>query len=186
MVVENDQIDLGVATEPAHHHLSSKSVWIFFARNLLRLSIVPVVFILYLVSLVPNSSNISLGAYNVLLISVIFNIAAWIIGSLLWGWLIYHSYKYQLTASAFLKERGVLSKKYIVIPYENIQNIEIVRNFFARALGLSEIRIETASRHTIIDGRLAGLTESLAIKLKDLLLKRAHEAKINLHRSDTS
>jgi len=166
--------------EPAHHHLNPKSVWLFFGHNLMRFSIVPVALAVYFLLLVPPTNSLPLYLYQVLLVSIVMNVAFWVIGSFLWSWLTYHSFKYRLGPNCLYKEVGIISKRYIIIPFENIQNIEIVRSFFAQIFGLSELRIETAGQHTLGDGRLPGVAEPLAEELKEHLIKRARETKANI------
>jgi len=160
--------------------LSPRAIWLFFISYLIRLGIVPVAFGFYLISLLPTSDTVLSNAfYSTVLISIIINIALWILLSLLWAWLTQHFFRYTLTAAYFQKEVGVLYKKSITIPYENIQNIEIDQGLLLRLLGLSEIRIETASAHARGEGRLPGLVRQEAEALKEELVRRAHAAKTN-------
>jgi len=145
---------------------------------LIRLGIVPVGFGLYLISLLPNNSKeLNNAFYSAILVSIFANIILWVLVSLLWAWLTQRFFRYALKDNYFQKEIGVLYKKSITIPYENIQNIEIDRRILPRLLGLSEIRIDTASVHTQSEGRLPGLREEEAEQLKEELLRRAHRAK---------
>jgi membrane protein YdbS with pleckstrin-like domain len=160
------------------NRLSPKAIWLFFISYLIRLGIIPVGFGLYLVSLLPSESATLSGAfYSSILVSIIANIVLWILLSLLWAWLTQHHFRYSLQENYFQKEVGVLYKKYITIPYENIQNIEIDRRVLSRLLGLSEIMIETASSHTRSEGRVPGLKHEEAEQLKDELIRRAHQKK---------
>ena len=84
----------------------------------------------------------------------------------------------------FKKESGVIWKKYVSIPYERIQNVDIYRGVFARILGLSDLHIQTAGASVVsygrgglagvgAEGRLPGIGKDVAEKLRDGLIKRA-------------
>lgn len=78
-------------------------------------------------------------------------------------------------------------KKYVTIPYERIQNVDIYRGIFARILGLSDLQIQTAGMSATVgsygisgagaEGRLPGVSQEEAEKLRDELVKRAHGSK---------
>jgi len=97
-----------------------------------------------------------------------------IIWSYIWARLSYHFYKYELTDREFKKEYGVISKHYVAIPYDRIQNIDIQRGIWARILGLSELYIQTAGEGgtAIAEGRLPGLFKEDAERLKEELMNR--------------
>jgi uncharacterized membrane protein YdbT with pleckstrin-like domain len=159
--------------------LNPRAIWLFFISYLIRLGIIPIAFGFYLISLLPAGSEVLSGAfYSTILISIVVNIVLWVLLSLLWAWLTQHFFRYTLADNYFQKEVGVLYKKSITIPYENIQNIEIDQGLLLRVLGLSEIRIETAGAHARGEGRLPGLTRKEAEALKEELVRRAHAAKV--------
>ncbi len=93
----------------------------------------------------------------------------------------YKNYKYELTEDGFRKELGVLRKKYVTIPYERIQNVDIYRSIIARILGLSDLNIQTAGasgypgggRGYGAEGRLPGLSKEDAEQVRDELIHRA-------------
>lgn len=95
-----------------------------------------------------------------------------------WAKWSYQFWRYQLDKSAIRIEKGVIWKKYISIPYERVQNVDIYRGVFARILGLSDLQIQTAGysgygqygRGT--EGRLPGLDIQVAEKLRDELIKK--------------
>ena len=62
----------------------------------------------------------------------------------IWAKLSYRFYKYELTENGFRKELGVVYKKYVTIPYDRIQNVDIYRGIVARLLGLSDLNVQTA------------------------------------------
>lgn len=97
---------------------------------------------------------------------------------LIWVWLTYHSYGYELTDQEFRKEFGVIRKKYVSIPYEQVQNIDLHRGLLDRLLGLSELHIQTAgmsegAAQTGAEGVLPGLTKEEAERVRSELVRRA-------------
>ena len=102
-----------------------------------------------------------------------------------WAKLSYRFYKYELTDDGFRKELGVIYKKYVTIPYDRIQNVDIYRGILARILGLSDLHIQTAGASAQVsrygwlaggaEGRLPGLSKEDAEKLRDELIRRAKQ-----------
>ena len=97
-----------------------------------------------------------------------------------WAKLTYYFYKYELRDDGFRKELGVIRKKYITIPYDRIQNVNIDRGVIARVLGLSDLSIETAGAGGQIarsEGMLPGLSQKIAEELRDELVKRSRQSR---------
>ena len=91
--------------------------------------------------------------------------------SYLISYLRFYFYKYSLSENGFQKEYGIISKKYVTIPYNKIQNIDINRTLVSRILGLSELQIQTAGAgaSSIGEGSLPGITHATALELRDKL-----------------
>lgn len=117
-------------------------------------------------------------------ISLILETLIWIILPILllfflvWIFLTFNSYRYELTEREFRKEYGVIRKKYVSIPYEQVQNVDIYRDVAERLLGLSELHIQTAgmsegAKQTSAEGILPGLGKVEAETLRNELIKRA-------------
>jgi putative membrane protein len=70
-------------------------------------------------------------------------------------------------------ETGLLRRDSRQLPIARIQAVDLVRPFFARMLGLAEIRIRLAGSNDA-DGRLAYLTEAAAFALRARLLAAHH------------
>jgi uncharacterized membrane protein YdbT with pleckstrin-like domain len=103
-----------------------------------------------------------------------------IIFMFIWSKLTYRFYRYELTENGFRKELGVIYKKYVTIPYDRIQNVDIYRGILARILGLSDLNIQTAGASMQVprgEGRLPGLSREEAEKLRDELINRAKNSK---------
>jgi putative membrane protein len=97
--------------------------------------------------------------------------------SLLWAWLFYLSYRYEFTKDRFNKESGVISKKYVTIPYSKVQNVDIYRGLTHRLLGLSSLNIHTAGVGGVAagEGQLEGLSKENAVKLRDELIENVQK-----------
>jgi putative membrane protein len=70
-------------------------------------------------------------------------------------------------------ETGLLRRDSRQLPITRIQAVDLVRPFFARMLGLAEIRVRLAGSSDA-DGRLAYLTEAAAFALRARLLAAHH------------
>ena len=70
-------------------------------------------------------------------------------------------------------ETGLLRRDSRQLPIARIQAVDLVRPFFARMLGLAEIRVRLAGSGDA-DGRLAYLTEAAAVALRARLLAAHH------------
>ena len=70
-------------------------------------------------------------------------------------------------------ETGLVRRDSRQLPIARIQAVDLVRPFFARMLGLAEIRIRLAGSNDA-DGRLAYLTEAAAFALRARLLAAHH------------
>ena len=83
------------------------------------------------------------------------------------------------TKNSFKKEYGVIRKKYVSIPYNRIQNVDIYRGIWARFLGLSDLHIQTAGMGGKIgtEGRLPGLSKKTAEIIRKKLIKKVTQNK---------
>lgn len=155
--------------------LNPKAVWLFFINSLLG-SIFAFVFLGVWLGFF-LSSFIGVGA--VLAVFVIFLI----VFSYIWAKLTYKFYKYELREDGFRKEHGIIWKKYVTIPYDRIQNVDIYRGLIARLLGLSDLQIQTAGGITagsygaFSEGRLPGLTKEVAEQIRDEVIRRARQSR---------
>ena len=92
----------------------------------------------------------------------------------IWSKLFYNSYKFEISKKGLKIEKGVIWKRYITIPYDRIQNVDILRGVFDRLLGLSDLQVQTAgySGAVLTEGRLPGLHPVDAEKLRDELVDK--------------
>lgn len=160
--------------------LHPKAVWLFFFSN-----IISSVFCSFFLAFFSTAFFVQNA--NILILPIIFVVilVVVIVLSFVFSKLTFHFYKYELTDIGFKKEHGIIWKKYVTIPYDRIQNVDIYRGVFARILGLSDLQIQTAgaivpgSYGAFSEGRLPGLSKEDAEILRDELVMRARERKSN-------
>lgn len=90
-----------------------------------------------------------------------------------------------MSDDSFKIRRGVLSKTENAIPYRQIQNVDIERNFMFQMLGLSRLIILTAGHEDEkpeerdeAEGVIPALDQKLAVWLQTELLKKAEIQKV--------
>ncbi len=172
--------------------LDPKAVWLFFLQNLFGIFIL-LISLIFLSTLMLGTAKESDDIVGVLewivyrsessfwFLAFVFLIL-WIILSYVFAKLTYHFYKYELREDGFKKEYGIIWKKYVTIPYDRIQNVDIYRGILARILGLSDIHIQTAGMSAVVtrygaygagaEGRLPGLSKEVAEQIRDELVHR--------------
>lgn len=164
--------------------LDPRAVWLFFVSYISRalLVIVLLLFFSFLDSLgearTGSSASIPPG-WTAGIVAFI------VIISYVWAKLSCQYYRYELTGNGFRKEMGVIYKKYVTIPYDRIQNVDIYRGIMARILGLSDLQIQTAGSSTVTsiwgatgrgsEGRLPALSREIAEQVRDELIRRAKQ-----------
>lgn len=151
--------------------LDRQATWYFFFRSVIQL--IGLGFILgFWAVLIADS--LLLGITIISLGPVLGAIIAYV-----WAKLTYDNYWYELRDDGFRKEHGVIWKKYVTIPYQRIQNVDIHRGLLARLLGLSDIKIQTAggistgSYGATAEGYLPGLSPQKAEEMRDELVRRS-------------
>jgi hypothetical protein len=165
--------------------LHPKAVWIFFFKFLFVGLILFIILSFWLGAFLFRLARIPL------LLAVLLIFALFVIFCYIWARLTYRFWLYELTEDVFKKEHGVIWKKYVSIPYERIQNVDIRRGVIARILGLSDILIQTAGYSAIYYGRgrmigmgaegyLPGLGKGKAEELREELIKKAKGTKQGL------
>jgi uncharacterized protein len=163
--------------------LDPKAVWLFFIFGVMRaaliLSLGFVTIVVLLADLYEGVFTIPAGLIEKFVIAALVVVVLYYI----WAKLTYRFYRYEITDDGFRKEYGIVWKKYVTIPYDRIQNVDIYRGIIARILGLSDLRIQTAgasaqySRYGAwglsAEGRLPGLSREDTEQLRDELVRRA-------------
>ncbi len=161
--------------------LHPRAVWLFFVSSFFRWLFLAIILGIWTVTAVSEiSDDISLMGYIGWIIAFVCVFAGLLY---VWARLTYRFYFYELREDGFRQELGVITKKYVTIPYDRIQNVDIYRGLLARMLGLSALNIQTAgasaqvSRSGIFgssaEGILPGLSHEDAEKLRDELIRRA-------------
>jgi len=173
--------------------LDPKAVWLFFIHSVLYRFpgwMFLGVFLIIAYTIIFTVFNaIVFGRTDVNLIKALLYFLRWIwiiipflpISFWILAKLDYHFYRYELRKDGFRKELGIIWKKYVTIPYDKIQNVDIHRGLIARILGLSSLNIQTAgaSVHYGSEGSLPGVSCEVAEQLRDELIKRARQSRTN-------
>ena len=163
--------------------LDQKAVWLFFIGSIFRWVFFLVMISFWLLSFSEGAEQSRIGGEFSF---TIFNwlwviIPVFLLLCFLWAKLSYHFYRYELTDLGFRKEYGVIYKKYVTIPYDRIQNVDIYRGILARILGLSDLNIQTAGSSAggmTGEGRLPGISKETAEYLRDELILKTRQSKV--------
>ena len=166
--------------------LHPKAVWLFFIKSLMGGIFLFIFFGMWgaplLLVAVMAAEKLGMIATGLLIFAVFY-----IIFCYFWAKWNYNAWRYELSEDAIKIEKGVILKKYISIPYERVQNVDIYRGVFARILGLSDLHIQTAGysggygRHgRSMEGRLPGLGIKTAEEMREELIRRLKGTKQGL------
>ena len=171
--------------------LDPKAVWLFFISFVLRLSIPAIILSIWSSMFFSGfSESLDKEGFSIGFLSWLWLIIPaflFLVLCFVWAKLTYRFYRYELTDAGFRKELGVIYKKYVTIPYDRIQNVDIHRGIWARILGLSDLNIQTAGASAVVgrygmsgigsEGRLRALSREIAEQLRDELIQRARQVK---------
>jgi membrane protein YdbS with pleckstrin-like domain len=167
-------------------NLSPKSIWIFFVRFLLAgLAI----FIFFLWIWIPAilAGGILLGGLAGVFLAPIVFLFFYVLFCYGWAKLTYKNWLYEIAEDTFKMEQGVIWKRYVSIPYERIQNVDIHRGVIARIIGLSDLRIQTAGFGgsqgrwgAWSEGNLPGIEREKAEQLREEVVSRVKGKKQGL------
>jgi membrane protein YdbS with pleckstrin-like domain len=168
-------------------YLHPKAVWLFFFHSLLRVSWFIVVLLFIVIYFGVQGRAVYHGILQKInvLDSILFYltfIPIWFVVAYVWARLSYRFYRFEISKDVLKIERGVIWKKYVSIPYDRIQNVDIHRGVIDRILGLSDIQVQTAGfsfsrRGVMSEGRLPGLSIRDAEKLRETLIQKASGGK---------
>ncbi len=168
--------------------LDKRAVWIFFVRFLGIWIWLGIIIGVMVGAMWAEDTSGVVGSFIRTFIAgslgnILLSLFPIVVGCWIWAQLSWKFYRYELRDDAFRKEHGVILKKYVSIPYERIQNVDIYRGILARLLGLSDVHIQTAGMSAPIgrygyggfsaEGRLPGLERKEAERLRDELVQRA-------------
>lgn len=157
--------------------LDPRAVWSIFINQFISVVPVAVIGVFYgIFSELSALTNWGLGSFVLWITvgAVVLLVIAFVIAKLS-----YHFYRYEISEMGFKKEFGIIRKKYVTIPYDRIQNVDITRGLIARILGLSDLQIHTAGVGGIAfgEGRLPGLSKEDAEIMRDELIMRSRQSR---------
>jgi putative membrane protein len=98
-------------------------------------------------------------------------VAAGLVLALLYQFIYWQRYEYELTGDTFDIRSGVLSRRTREIPLGRVQNVDLRRNVVQRALGIAEVSLETAGGSET-EAQLRFVGEEEAQRLRDLVSRR--------------
>ena len=84
----------------------------------------------------------------------------------------YLTFRYRVTGDELVIDSGVLQRKHRVIPLANVQNIDLKESALQRAVGVVEMRVETAGSGSGAEASLEVVGRAEAIALREELLAR--------------
>lgn len=148
-----DTIDELLKGEPVYH--LDPGVRIYWSIGVIAAGLIVWVILMIVAGFtVDNVLGVDKGMFPLFFFTLI---VLMLLPYLVWIELNYHNYTYQFRKKRLVIRKGVLNKERTVIPYIQIQNININRNVLQRALGIATIKIETAGTNPwesegIIDG----------------------------------
>ena len=90
--------------------------------------------------------------------------------AVLLGYLAWRAMRYRITATELQVESGVLTTRSRRVPLARVQAVDVVRPFYARVLGLAELRLEVVGGGGDAEAPLAFLTDDDALRLRTRLL----------------
>lgn len=168
--------------------LDPKAVWIFFLGFVLRWFFIIIIASFWIAAFLSGGDELSQGRESWSFLNWLWVIIPmFLVICFVWAKLTYKYYRYELTDKGFRKESGVIYKKYVTIPYDRIQNIDIYRGILARILGLSDLHIQTAGMSAVVsqyatagmgsEGRLPALPKDVAEQLRDELVDRSRNSR---------
>ncbi|SDJ40123.1 putative membrane protein [Halovenus aranensis] len=82
-------------------------------------------------------------------------------------------YEYSISPDTFDIYSGVFSRREREIPFDRIQNVDIAQNVFQRALGIAEVRLETAGGGET-EARLRYVERQEATRIQEIVSERKH------------
>jgi len=161
--------------------LNPKAKWLFFWSNFVGFLILGSVLSLFVLpkifELIIENEQVKINLLISLVpLTTIYFICAFLLSYLI-GTLRYHAFSFEIEPKRIIIKKGILLKKIIAIPYNRIQNVDILRNIPCRILGLSVIKIQTAgiSGAYLAEGVLPGVTASSDRQLRDQVMEKIQE-----------
>ena len=192
--MDNDIVNRTI-NSPNYQTFGKKVFWLFFLQSApLAFIILIISFVLFILSFQPFLITTPFGNIqdHILQASLIIFATSLllILLSLAYARMTYMNYTFLMGDDSLKIKRGILSKTENAIPYRQIQNVDIERDFMFQMLGLSRLIILTAghedestksgsSSTDEAEGVIPAIDEKLASLLQTELLKRADIQKVS-------
>lgn len=136
------------------HRLGKKTFWIFFLRHSKVFLILLIGSIFFTKSVLWGDMRDSFNQFFIdnadwyisgsLVLTVLWlAILGYLLVLYLYSSILYRQYKFMLDEHAFYVRRGIFFIREAVIPYRQIQNVEISRPYLYRLIGLAELDLTT-------------------------------------------
>ncbi|MBN2014001.1 MAG: PH domain-containing protein [Candidatus Altiarchaeota archaeon] len=132
------------------------------------------IFILFFLSLVISLILLALGVNPVIMILLFLLL---LIILYLYAREFFKTFLFELRGDYFFSKKGVITPSYTIIPYENIQDVHINQGILEKMLGLSTVRVYTATFSGRGSDMIPGLSWKNAEAFKDSLFKKMKEVK---------
>lgn len=154
-------------------HLGRKA-FVLFALERMRVPLGTLVIALALSIVADGTASITLADIVHDLYFISFLLFILMLG---WVWLEYNNYSFMFEEFDLVMHSGVLNKKQTVIPYRQIQSIDVVRNVSHQMLGLSKVVILTAGHEEadekgLVEVRLDPVDKERGDSIRELLERK--------------
>ncbi len=158
------------------HRLGKKTFWIFFLRHSKLFTLILALSIWFTYKFTIGGSEESFQNFFLvthadwyvtpgLVLAVLWMaIAGYLLVIFLYSGILYRQYKFMLDEHAFYVRSGIFFIREVVIPYRQIQNVEINRPYLYRILGLAELDLTTLTNSQAVE-----MHNGSPVKKKNLL-----------------
>ena len=103
---------------------------------------------------------LAVGTYFQPLVGVI--LAAYLVMTFLIATLVYDYFYFTIDDDEVRVEHGIIHKRLVSVPFQQIQNVNITRTFIDRLLGIARLEIESAGATNVDQREIVGGTRSRA------------------------
>jgi uncharacterized membrane protein YdbT with pleckstrin-like domain len=137
------------------HRLGKKTFWIFFLRHSKLFTVILALSVWFTYSVTIGGKEDSFNNFflvnhadwyitpGLVMLVLWMAIAGYLLVIFLYSGILYRQYKFMLDEHAFYVRSGIFFIREVVIPYRQIQNVEINRPYLYRILGLAELDLTT-------------------------------------------
>ena len=110
--------------------------------------------------------DVGLVALTLLIIFIIF------VANLVYQYLYYKEYYYDMKADTLIIRKGVLIRKEISIPFEKIQDVYVDRDALDWVFGLYDVHLSSATIPSGVVAHMDGVNQANATKLREMVFRR--------------